>query len=112
MRIDLQPGERLIREGAANLMRGREAVGGRLFLTDRRLHFASHAFNIARGPTDLPLADVAATEPCWTKFLGVLPLLPNSLAVRTRDGTEYRFVVYGRRKWQAAIETERQAMPA
>lgn len=112
MRIDLQPGERLIREGGANLMRGMEAVGGRLFLTDRRLHFASHAFNIARGPTDLPLADVAATEPCWTKFLGVLPLLPNSLAVRTRDGTEYRFVVYGRRKWQAAIETERQAMPA
>ena len=112
MRIDLQPGERLIRDGGANLMRGMEAVGGRLFLTDRRLHFASHAFNIARGATDLPLADIAATAPCWTKFLGVIPLLPNSLAVRTRDGAEYRFVVYGRRAWQAAIEAARQAMPA
>jgi hypothetical protein len=45
-----------------------------------------------------------SSQPCWTKFLGIVPLLPNSLAVFTKQGTEYRFVLFGRRAWAAAIE--------
>ena len=35
MKIELAPSETVIREGGANLQRGWEAVGGRLFLTNR-----------------------------------------------------------------------------
>ncbi len=103
MAIELQADEMLLREGAANLQRGIEAVGGRLYLTDRRLSFRSHGFNVQNGPTDIPLSQVRGTRPCWTRFLGMIPLFPNSLAVAMADGGEYRFVVHGRDAWAAAI---------
>lgn len=62
MKIHLRPEETLLREGAANLQRGMETVGGRLFLTDRRLHF------------------------CWTRFLNRVPVFPSALAVETACG--------------------------
>lgn len=102
MKIELAPGEKLLREGAANLQRGIETVGGRLFLTNRRLAFSSHALNVQTGPTDIPLSAIRSTSPCWTRFLGLIPLAPNSLAVRT-DNSEHRFVLFGRSQWAQAI---------
>ncbi len=107
MKIDLRPGETLFREGGANIRRGVEAVGGRLFLTSERLLFQSHAFNVQTGTTEIALADIRGTALRWTKFLGVLPLFANTLVVQMRDGAEYRFVPHGRMKWQAAIEAQR-----
>ena len=103
MKITLNTNETLVREGAANLQRGAETVGGRLFLTNQRLFFQSHSFNIQTGPTEIPLSQVLGTRLCWTRFLGVLPLFPNSLAVATAGGAEYRFVLFDRRAWAAAI---------
>ena len=102
MKIELSPGETLIRDGAANLQRGWEAVGGRLFLTSNRLVFSSHAFNVQSGRTEIPLSDIRQVEPCWTRFLGFVPVAPNSLSVRTPQG-EHRFVLNGRSDWAAAI---------
>ena len=42
MKIDLQPNEKLIKESGANLQRGAETVGGKLFLTNDRLYFDTH----------------------------------------------------------------------
>ncbi len=110
--INLNPNEKLLREGAANLQRGAETVGGKLFLTDQRLFFQSHAFNIQTGPTDIPLSQICGTRACWTKFLGIIPLFPNSLAVVTSSGDEYCFVLFGRKKWAAAIDSQVQASGA
>lgn len=103
MKIDLQANEKMLRKGAANLQRGAETVGGTLFLTDQRLVFQSHAFNLQTGVTEIPLLDVVGTRRCWTRFLGVVPIMPNSLAVTTTRGTEHRFVLFGRGEWEAAI---------
>ena len=108
MKIALQPNEKLVREGGANLQRGVETVGGKLFLTDQRLYFQSHAFNVQTGPMQIELSDVSGTRLCWTKFLGVMPLFPNSLAVQTTRGNEYRFVLSGREQWAAAIGAQAQ----
>lgn len=103
MNINLHPNERLLREGAANLQRGVETVGGKLFLTDQRLCFQSHSFNVQTGATDMPMSQIGGTRLCWTRFLGILPLLPNSLAVAMVDGSEYRFVLFRRSEWAMAI---------
>jgi len=102
MKINLHRDETLIQEGGANLQRRWEAVGGRLFLTNTRLVFSSHSFNVQNGSLELPLTAIRGVAPCWTKFLGFLPLAPNSLCIST-DGGEHRFVVHGRSKWAAAI---------
>jgi hypothetical protein len=109
MKTPLLPNEHLIEEGAANLQRGLETVGGRLFLTDHRLVFEPHAVNLQRGVTVVDLAQVQSTRACWTKFLGLIPLFPNSLAVYTKEGTEFRFVLFGRHAWNAAIQARLQA---
>jgi len=112
MKITLNPNEKLLREGAANLQRGAETVGGKLFLTDQRLFFQSHAFNIQTGATEIPLSRIAGMRLCWTKFLNIIPLAPNSLAIKTTNGTEYSFVLFGRKKWAAAISAQTHVVSA
>lgn len=59
MNTELRYDENLIRDGAANLQRGIETVGGWLYLTTRRLVFEAHALNVQSGATVIPLRDVA-----------------------------------------------------
>lgn len=103
MKTPLLPGETPIKDGGANLQRGIEAVGGRLYLTNHRLVFESHAFNIQTGATIIPLTSIAGARKCWTRFLNLIPLFPNSVAVATKEGNEYRFVTFGRQSWIDAI---------
>jgi hypothetical protein len=89
------------------LQRGIEAVGGWLYLTSKRLIFESHALNIQAGTTVIPLASITGARKCWTKFLNLIPLFPNSFAVATKEGKEYRFVTFGRQAWIDAIEVQK-----
>jgi hypothetical protein len=112
MKTALLPGEIPVKDGAANLQRGIETVGGRLHLTSHRLIFESHAFNVQTGATIIPLTSITGTRKCWTRFLNLIPLFPNSLAVTTGEGREYRFVTFGRQGWMDAIEGQTRGRPA
>ena len=102
------PGEQPLKTGRANLQRGAEAVGGTLHLTTHRLMFTSHALNFQRGETVIPLETIASVTPAWTKFLGTIPLFPNSILITGRDGQSQSAVVAGRKDWIAAIERARR----
>lgn len=84
MKTKLNQNEQIIKQGAANLQKGLETVGGKLYLTDQRLVFEEHKINIQGGSTEVILSDIQSSEKCWTKFLGLIPLMPNSLAVYTK----------------------------
>ena len=103
MKTELNINEILIKKSGGNLQKGLETVGGHLYLTSQRLIFEAHAINIQGGNTLIDLSNIDSTEKCWTKFLNVVPLMPNSLAVHTKSGEEYRFVLFGRGAWQAKI---------
>jgi hypothetical protein len=107
MKTELRQGEQVVKEGAANLQKNVETVGGRLCLTNQRLVFEAHKLNVQGGATEVELANVQSSRLCWTWFLGFIPLFPNSLAVFTKQGKEYRFVLFGRHAWAAAIDTQR-----
>lgn len=104
MKTELHPGENLVKSSGANLQRGWETVGGHLHLTDQRLIFEGHNFNAQSGTSEIPVAELGATELAWTKFLGLIPLVPNTLAVVTKDGADYRFVLGGRRGWKKLLD--------
>lgn len=104
MTMDLASNETSIRHGWANLQRGWEAVGGHLTLTSQRLHFSPHRFNVRTEPAEIHVSAIQRVEPCWTRFLGLVPLAPNGLAVRTRDEV-YRFALYRRSAWIDAIRS-------
>jgi hypothetical protein len=104
MNSRLYADEELVMEGMANLQRGWEAVGGRLYLTNHRLIFEAHAINIQNQATDIPLTRIHKVEKCWSEIFGLIPLVPNSIAVETTDGVSFRFVAWGRQEWIDAIE--------
>ena len=64
MKTEIRIGEKVIKEGFANLQRNIETVGGKLFLTNQRLIFEAHKVNIQRGTTEIELQDVQSTCPC------------------------------------------------
>jgi len=103
----LDPGENVIRSGSANLHRGVENVGGKLHLTNQHLAFVPHAVNVQKANVRIPLSEITSVEPVWTKFLKVIPMVPNSLAVRLRDESELRFVLTKRLEWKQEIEKYR-----
>lgn len=103
METQLQAGEALLKQGRANLQRGLETVGGRLYLTTVRLIFEPHRFNVQTGVTSVLLQEIAGVRKCWTRFLGLLPLFRNSVTVATADGKTLRLVVAGRAAWIGAI---------
>lgn len=90
--------EPILKEGMANYFRGLSNVGGRLYLTERYLTFRPHALNLRRGEEVIALKDIVAVQRRNT-----LLLVPNGFSVILRDGTEARFVVYGRDEWVQAI---------
>lgn len=98
--LALGEGERVVHGGPANMFRGFESVGGRLWLTDRRLVFRSHAVNAQAGESAWPREAIARAEPCRT-----LKIVPNGVRVHLRDGKVVQFVVQGRAEWVQALET-------
>ncbi len=83
--------EQTLAEVGANLFRGIESVGGRMRLTDRRIVFEPHRLNLQRQPVEIPLDEVVLVRKRNTWLL-----VPNGFLVRTREGTDYKFVVSGR----------------
>jgi hypothetical protein len=90
--------EEVVRFALANHYRGIEAVGGKLYLTDRRLRFRSHKLNLQRCDESYPLDAILAVEPART-----FGIIPNAIVVRLRDGRRERFVVNAQREWLEAI---------
>jgi len=106
MKTELRQGEQVVKEGAANLQKNIETVGGKLYLTSQRLVFEAHKINIQGGTTEVELQNIQSSRPCWTRFFGLIPLFPNSLAVFSKQGKEYRFVLFGRHAWAVAIKAQ------
>ncbi|PPT47274.1 hypothetical protein XarbCFBP8147_17885 [Xanthomonas arboricola] len=100
----------VLRQAPANLLRGLEAVGGRLILTADALHFQPHPYNIQTRSLTVHLRQIAAMQPRWTHLFGLLPVAPTSLAVQLHDGGEHRFVIGKREQWMAAIASARDAL--
>ncbi len=95
---DLEDGEAVIFKSNACHFKGIEAVGGRLFLTSKRLLFKSHRFNIQNHVYSVSLTDIKKTETYRT-----LGIRENGLKIITATANE-RFVVDQRDAWIAHLD--------
>ena len=105
--FQLTANEKIIKSGAANFQKGIEQVGGKLYLTNYRIVFESHKLNFQSGTTQIKLEDISSVKKSWTKFLGFIPLTPNSIKISTIEVGKFRFVLYGRSKWISAITKQK-----
>lgn len=91
---ELTQDENIEIEGPANLFRGMEGVGGKLFLTNKKVVFKSHKINIQKGQTDMLYENI--TEILKRK---TAKLIDNGIRIKTNDGNKFDFVVNEREKW-------------
>ena len=91
MNTELWPGEQVLADEMGSLFRGWESVGGRIYVTNRRVIFESHGLNLQRGTTEIPLENIVEARRRNTLFI-----IPNGMEIETRDGVRYRFVVWTR----------------
>ena len=90
--------ESVLHFGPANHFKGIESVGGKLFLTNKRLRFRSHSLNVQTHDESYPVDAIASVEPVRT-----LGIVPYGVLVHLRDGRRERFVVAGRSAWVARL---------
>lgn len=99
IQIELPEGEETVKEGGANHFRGKEAVGGKLVLTNNWLLFASHKLNIQNHIQELHLSAVASVEAY--KISG---FISTGLKLHLKSGEVEKYVVNEPAEWQAAIQ--------
>ena len=90
--------EEVLADEMANLWRGWESVGGRIYVTDRRVIFESHWLNFRRGVTKIPIDDIEDVRPCNN-----LGFVPNGMEILTRDGRRFSFVTWARQSLMELI---------
>ncbi|UOQ48754.1 GRAM domain-containing protein [Gracilibacillus caseinilyticus] len=95
--------ENVIKRGMANLWKGKEAVGGKLYLTSQHLTHEAHKMNINKEKVEIKLSDIDHLEFYTNKVLG-LPLMKNGLKVVDKENQQYKFVVNKRANWKNEIE--------
>lgn len=81
-------------EGPANLFRGIEGVGGKIFLTNKKLIFISHNINFQKGQSNIYYADIQEIIKRKTA-----KLIDNAIRIKTAKGNQYDFVVNERDLW-------------
>lgn len=73
---------------AANLKRGVEYVGGNLKVTDKKMHFTPHSFNVQKKPLAISISDIKEIDSA--KIMGISP---NGILIHMKDDTKYKFVI-------------------
>jgi hypothetical protein len=94
----LVPGEDLVKEGGANHFKKIEAVGGWIYLTQKRLLFRPHSINFQRQELSVPLSEISEV-----KLRKTFWIIPNGLEIKTIDGRTEKFVVEDRQDWVKKI---------
>ncbi|WP_455393320.1 GRAM domain-containing protein, partial [[Eubacterium] cellulosolvens] len=93
LKNELEKDEKLIKKVKANLFRGIEAVGGNMKITNKRIIFEPHSFNIQTQIEIIPNNQIAEVSKRRT-----LKTVPNGILIKTKNGKEYKFVVFNREK--------------
>lgn len=102
IQVGVGPDETVIKEGGANHFKKGEGVGGKLVLTDRRLIFKSHKYNIQNHEVSFDLgqlSEVRASE--------MLKFLHNGLTVKLINRGEEKFIVDEPQEWITSITKQK-----
>ncbi len=93
-KIDTSPGEDVKFKTPANHIKGIEAVGGKLYLTNQRLIFKSHKLNFQNHLLSIDLKDIESVD--RYKRVG---MINNGLSITTAQNVKEKFVVEQVEEW-------------
>jgi phosphate/sulfate permease len=103
-KIETESDESVLFETPANHFKGIEAVGGRLYLTNKRLIFKSHKLNIQVHELSIDLGEIKSAD--RHKTLG---LVNNGLSITTSQSVTEKFVVEQVEEWVNLLTVKRSS---
>ncbi|HEX5170139.1 MAG TPA: GRAM domain-containing protein [Cyclobacteriaceae bacterium] len=104
IQIELNPeDEKIIKEDGANHFKGAEGVGGKLVLTNKRLIFKSHKFNIQNHEESIGLGQIKTVERRKTWHI-----INNGLLLQLVNNDVHKFVVNSASEWVNTIDQQRR----
>ncbi|WP_017185177.1 GRAM domain-containing protein [Alkalibacillus haloalkaliphilus] len=92
-----------LKEGLANLWKDKEAVGGKLYLTNKELIHKPHKANIQKEDVFIDVQQIVKAE-FYTNKVFKVPLMKNGLKVVLDSNETFYFVVNKRNEWKEAID--------
>jgi hypothetical protein len=101
--VETADNENIIKEGGANHFKGKEGVGGKLVLTDKRLIFKSHKFNIQNHQENFDLGQITKLQ--TTKTFGILE---NGLTLELNTNDRHKFIVDEPTDWIEKILNQKR----
>jgi len=99
--LDLNEGETLILAKPANHIKRIESVGGKFFITNQRVAFRSHIFNIQTHLDSISFGSIKNIS-----FYNVLGIMPTGLKLHLEDGKVEKFVISKRAIVKEEIEKQ------
>ena len=96
--------ETILFETGANHFKGFEAVGGKLYLTTKRLVFKSHRLNFQKHTLSINTHEIAAVD--RYKVWGISN---NGLLVKTKNGLTEKFIVVQPEEWLQHLDNKNLA---
>ncbi len=101
-KIETEPGETILFQSGANHFKGMEGVGGKLYLTNKRIIFKSHKYNIQNHALSIPVSNIANVT--REKTLGII----NNVILITCLGKKEKFVVQQAAEWEKHLNNSLQ----
>lgn len=98
--IDLENDETILFETGANHFKGIEGVGGKLYLTNKRLLFKSHKYNIQNHELSIPLSNIESVGRYRT-----FGITNNGISITSTGHSIEKFVVQRPEKWTNQLAT-------
>lgn len=92
--ITAEPGENILFDTPANHFKGIEGVGGKLYLTNKRVVFKSHKINFQKHQLSINLSDIIKVD--RYRPLGIAN---NGILIKTSGNKTEKFVVEQRDAW-------------
>lgn len=92
--IETQPDETISFQTPANHFKGAEGVGGRLYITNKRIIFKSHKLNIQNHKLSINLTDINKVD--RYKSLGIID---NGIEIISKNNNIDKFVVEQAAEW-------------
>jgi hypothetical protein len=104
--IDTASNETIVFSTGANHFQGVEGVGGKLYLTNKRLIFKSHNFNIQNHEFSINLSDVDEVRRYST-----YGIINNGLSVTTSGNVIEKFAVQEPEEWMFQLKEKNSLQP-
>jgi hypothetical protein len=100
--VETASDEIILKEAGANHFKGKEGVGGKLVLTNKRLIFKSHKFNVQNHQENFDLTEIVSAQQAK-----IMKALNNGLLLELNNNEKHKFVVDAPSEWVSTIEHQK-----